>query len=132
MTLHLDTHAVIWLYAGERSRFPARALAALDHARLVYSPVVALELTFLHEIGRIKMGSLPILDYLRDRIGLVADDTPFLVVVRAAESLTWTRDPFDRMITASASAGDHPLLTSDKRIRSNYREAVWDDAPHHA
>ena len=127
MILHLDTHAVVWLYAGEPNRFPPRALAALDHARLVYSPIVALELTYLHEVGRLTVGSTQILDYLRDRVGIVADDTPFLVVVRAAESLTWTRDPFDRMITASAAAGNHPLLTSDTLIRANYNEAFWDD-----
>jgi PIN domain nuclease of toxin-antitoxin system len=129
MILHLDTHAVVWLYAGDRSRFPARALAALDNARLVYSPAVALELAFLHEIGRITAPSREILDYLRDRIGMVPDDTPHLVVVRAAESLRWMRDPFDRLITATASAGTHPLLTKDVTIRAHYPDAVWDDEP---
>lgn len=128
MILHLDTHVVVWLYAGDRSRFPARARAALDHARLVYSPVVGLELAFLREIGRITEEPVRMLDYLRDRIGLLPDETPYLVAVRAAEPLTWTRDPFDRLITGAAAAGDHALLTRDKNIRSNYHHAVWDDA----
>jgi PIN domain nuclease of toxin-antitoxin system len=125
--LHLDTHVVVWLYAGDRSRFPARALAALDHARLVYSPVVGLELAFLREIGRITVGPSEVLDYLRDRIGLVPDETPYLVVTRMAEAQSWTRDPFDRLIAAAASAGNHPLVTRDRSIRANYAHAVWDD-----
>ncbi|MFP4378280.1 MAG: type II toxin-antitoxin system VapC family toxin [Spirochaetales bacterium] len=127
MILHLDTHVVVWLYAGDRSRFPHRALAALDHGRLVYSPAVRLELAFLHEINRIRVGAVEILSYLRDRIGLVPDDIPYLVAVGAAESLSWTRDPFDRLITGSASAGSQPLLTRDTLIRANYPGAVWDD-----
>ena len=128
MILHLDTHVVVWLYAGDRSRFPARAQAALDHGRLVYSPAVGLELAFLREIGRITEESVRMLDYLRDRIGLVPDETPYLVAVRAAEPLTWTRDPFDRLITGGAAAGNHPLLTRDRAIRSHYHNAVWDEA----
>ncbi len=127
MILHLDTHVVVWLYAGEQSRFPPRALAALDHSRLVYSPAVRLELSFLHEIQRIQVGSQEILSYLRDTIGLVADETPYLVAVSAAESLSWARDPFDRLITGAASAGSQPLLTKDEAIRRNYADAVWDD-----
>ena len=128
MILHLDTHVVVWLYAGNRERFPARARAALDHARRVYSPVVGLELQFLHEVGRISVNPAGILDYLRDRIALVPDETPYLVVARAAQALGWTRDPFDRLITAAASAGGCPLLTRNRTIRSNYAGAVWDDA----
>lgn len=125
MILHLDTHVVVWLYAGDRTRFPARAQAALDHGRLVYSPVVGLELAFLNEIGRITEEPVRILDYLRDRIGLLPDETPYLVAVRAAESLIWTRDPFDRLITGAAVAGNHPLLTRDRIIRTHYHNAVW-------
>ncbi len=126
MILHLDTHVIVWLYAGDRSRIPSRAAAALDHAHLVYSPVSGLEITYLYEIGRVTVSSQTILDYLRDRIGLTPDDTPFLVVAREAERLSWTRDPFDRMITAAAAVHGHPLVTADEAIRSHYEGAVWE------
>lgn len=126
MILHLDTHVVVWLYAGDRRRFPGRAAAAIDHARLVYCPAVGLELTYLHETGRIKVSARQVLDYLGERIGLAADDAPFVVVARAAETLTWTRDPFDRLITAAAAVGDHPLITRDAAILANYPAAVWE------
>ena len=127
MTLHLDTHVVVYLYAGERRRFPSRAQVALDHARLVYSPIVELEVQYLHEIGRLTAGPAVIFPYLADRVGLAPDDTPYVVVTRAARALSWTRDPFDRLITAAAIASNQPLLTRDQTIRDHYSAAVWDD-----
>lgn len=127
MVLHLDTHVVVKLYAGEREFFPARALAALDHAMLAYSPIVDLELQYLHEIGRIAQEPETILGYLTDRIALTPDDTPYLVVARAARDLSWTRDPFDRMITAAAMVSARPLLTRDRLIRIHYNAAFWDE-----
>jgi len=125
--LHLDTQVVVRLYAGDRDHFPSRAVAALDHGRLVYSPVVELEVQYLYEIGRITAGPEVIFPYLADRTGLAPDDTPYLVVVREARRLTWTRDPFDRLITAAALASGRPLLTRDRAIRDHYADAVWDD-----
>jgi PIN domain nuclease of toxin-antitoxin system len=125
--LHLDTHVVVRLYAGEREQFPPRAQAALDHARLVYSPVVELEVQYLYEMGRITVGPQEIFPYLSDWIGLVADDTPFVVITRAARTLSWTRDPFDRLITAGAIAAGQPLITGDRAIRRHYAEAFWGD-----
>ena len=127
MILHLDTQVVVRLYAGDRDHFPSRAVAALDHGRLVYSPVVELEVQYLYEIGRITAGPEVIFPYLADRTGLAPDDTPYLVVVREARRLTWTRDPFDRLITAAALASGRPLLTRDRAIRDHYADAVWDD-----
>ncbi|TVR74130.1 MAG: PIN domain-containing protein [Spirochaetaceae bacterium] len=129
MILHLDTHVVVYLYAGERWRFPSRALTALDHARLVYSPIVELEVQYLHETGRITAGPTEIFPYLADRVGLAPDDTPYVVVARVARTLSWTRDPFDRLITAAASASNQPLLTRDKTIHHHYPAALWSDQP---
>lgn len=40
--------------------------------------------------------------------------------------LTWTRDPFDRMIAAQAIVADAPLVTADRTILANLPLAVWD------
>lgn len=127
MILHLDTHVVVRLYAGDRELFPSRARAALDRARLVYSPIVELEVQYLYEIGRIIVGPDTILPYLTDRIGLALDETPYVVVARAARALSWTRDPFDRLITAAAIVSNHSLLTRDQSIRDHYAGAFWDE-----
>ena len=45
--------------------------------------------------------------------------------VRAAASLGWTRDPFDRMIAAHAIVADAPLLTADRTILEHLPLATW-------
>ena len=42
-----------------------------------------------------------------------------------AVSLSRTRDPFDRIITAQAAYRGATLLTRDQNIRANYANAVW-------
>jgi PIN domain nuclease of toxin-antitoxin system len=46
--------------------------------------------------------------------------------VQAAAGLTWTRDPFDRLIAAHAIVADAPLLTADRTILDNLPQAIWD------
>jgi PIN domain nuclease of toxin-antitoxin system len=114
--IHLDTHVVLWLYLGEVERFSASAREWLAAARPMVSPMVRLELSFLHEIGRITEPAAVILDALRVDADLGVAEGGFERVAAIAATLTWTRDPFDRMIVAHALADDLPLLTADRRI----------------
>jgi PIN domain nuclease of toxin-antitoxin system len=40
-------------------------------------------------------------------------------------SFQWTRDPFDRLITAQAASYNQVLLTKDETIRKHYANAIW-------
>lgn len=122
---HLDTHVVAWLAAGAVYELSAPARTAIDAEAPIVSPVVELELTFLHEIGRLTVPAADILRDLERRIGLTPDTTPFTTVSAAASQLSWTRDPFDRLIVGAASCADSPLVTRDPRIRERYDHAVW-------
>ena len=44
---------------------------------------------------------------------------------RSASQLSWTRDPFDRVITAQSAIDRNRLITKDKIIRDHYEHAVW-------
>lgn len=123
--IRLDTHAVVWLYTGELDRFSPTARAALETDRLVISPIVQLELTYLHEIERLKVGGADIVGDLGSRIGLTLSDQSLVSVVHAAAGLTWTRDPFDRLIVADALAASCSLLTKDATIRQHVATARW-------
>jgi PIN domain nuclease of toxin-antitoxin system len=46
--------------------------------------------------------------------------------VQAAAGLSWTRDPFDRLIAAHAILADATLLTADRTILANLPQAAWD------
>lgn len=128
MILYLDTHVLVWLYEGRKERFTSRGRAALDHARLVISPMVELELAYLWESKRITVRPDAITAYLIERIGLARDTSPFSAIAAAAVPLRWTRDPFDRLITATAILNDCPLLSKDKTIRDHYAEAWWGES----
>jgi PIN domain nuclease of toxin-antitoxin system len=124
--IHVDTHVVIWLYEGRGDRFPAAVRARLAASRPLISPIVRLELAFLHEIGRLTVGPAEILDALRVDADLGVAESPFERVAAIASTLSWTRDPFDRLIAAHAMADDLPLLTRDDSIRARCPVAVWD------
>ena len=65
------------------------------------------------------------IEELRRAIDLQISDTPFSQVVAQALRHTWTRDPFDRILTAQAALGQHRLLTKDRTIRDHYPRAYW-------
>ncbi|MCK9200059.1 MAG: PIN domain-containing protein [Gallionella sp.] len=124
--LYLDTHILVWLYQDGAARLTPQGARTIEEAeQLLISPMVELELTYLHEIARINCAAATILDSLRRDIGLETCKQPFAAVVGAALTLNWTRDPFDRIIVAQASHRESPLLTADQNIREHYSAAIW-------
>ncbi|KAA0253509.1 type II toxin-antitoxin system VapC family toxin [Acidobacteria bacterium ACD] len=122
---HLDTHVVAWLYAGRAELLSARARRAIEEGDLVVSPVVVLELQYLFETRRTAEPATVVLEDLSSRIGLAVSPSPFPAVTRKALELSWTRDPFDRLLVAQAALDRARLVTKDRAIRSRYPAAVW-------
>lgn len=124
--LYLDTHVLVWLYQDGAARLTAQGARAIETAeRLLISPMVELELSYLHEISRITCSAPTLLDSLRRDIGLETCKAPFAAVIGVALMLDWTRDPFDRIIVAQAAKQESPLLTADQNIRAHYTGAIW-------
>lgn len=121
---HIDTQVAVWLYAGRADRL-APARPHLEGHTLFASPMVHLELQYLHEIGRLRVPATLVLSELYRTMGLEVADEPWPLVVRAALSLGWTRDPFDRLIAAHALVAGAPLITADSHIRTHFPMAVW-------
>ncbi len=88
--------------------------------------MVLLELQYLFKIGRISFDGETILEDLRADIGLRVMDRRWFDVCSKALGLSWTRDPFDRLITAQALVEGQRLLTRDRSIRDNCSLAFWD------
>jgi len=123
--VHLDTHIVCWLYEGRSELLTPVALQTIESGLLQVSPVVQLELTYLHEIGRISRDGSHVLDALAKDVGLSVADVSLARVMKMAGTLTWTRDPFDRMIVAHAMVGDAALVSKDRLIRKHCDKAIW-------
>jgi PIN domain nuclease of toxin-antitoxin system len=123
--LHLDTHVLVWLYAGERARIPAPIRSRLESEPLAISPMVQLELTYLHEVGRIRASADEVLDELGPALDLQVSRAPFARVVQEAQRLSWTRDPFDRLIGAQAIVDSAALVTADEGLLTHIGGALW-------
>ncbi|MCA9386788.1 PIN domain-containing protein [Candidatus Dojkabacteria bacterium] len=120
----LDTHIVVWLYASDSSRLSSRALDLIEENDLFVSPMVELELQYLYEIGRIIKTPEEVLQELSYSIGLQVADSSLKKLIKTAKTLTWTRDPFDKMITAEAMLSDSYLISVDNKIRENYEKCI--------
>ena len=123
--IYLDTHIVVWLYAGLLEKFSQSIKAFLNENEILISPIVRLELQYLYEIDRVKESSNVIVADLSDRIGIKVCQKDFNAVVSQAMKYTWTRDPFDRVIVAQAELNDNILISKDKNILENYAHARW-------
>jgi PIN domain nuclease of toxin-antitoxin system len=62
---------------------------------------------------------------LRRDVGAEVADVSSTRLAEAAVDLSWTRDPFDRLIAAHAVVAGAPLLTADRTILDNLDLATW-------
>lgn len=122
----LDTHLVVWLFAGLDEKLPVIVKVLIESNELYICPIVILELQYLYEIKRLNYPSQDIIADLQGKIGLKIDDLALEIIARKATELTWTRDPFDRLIAANAISRSYPLITKDQNILSNLPFAIWD------
>lgn len=127
--IYLDTHVAAWLYAGQIDRIPATARNVINESDVLVSPMVLVELQYLVEIGRFTDSVEQVLEVLGRDLGLKVCDLPFPEIARRALDLTWTRDPFDRLIVSQASLQEAPLVTKDGHIHEHYRGALWTQVP---
>ncbi len=88
------------------------------------SPIVGLELQYLHETGRLAHQAEIILEALKN-LGIALCPLPFEQIVEVALAQQWTRDPFDRIIVSQARLRDSILVTKDRLIRRHYSKARW-------
>lgn len=105
--------------------FGPAAIDLLERAALFISPVVRLELAFLAEIGRLTVAPDEVVAGLMTKLGMSSSDDPLAAVVEEAMTLAWTRDPFDRLLVATAALHRAPLITRDRKIHEHFTGAVW-------
>ena len=111
----LDTHAWAWSLAGD-DRLSPRALAAIQDADAVFvSPITFFEIAQKVRLGKWPemvafIGRLPSLLQLQG--GVVAAFGPQTCL--DAGMMDWAhRDPFDRLLAATARQGNHLLVSAD-------------------
>jgi PIN domain nuclease of toxin-antitoxin system len=114
-SLLLDTHAWVWSFA-DPDRLSAPARAAIEAAVAVHvSPISFFEIGQKVRLGKWPemeplTGELPAI--LREQGGLLAPFTPE-ICLRASLGPWAHRDPFDRLLAASAELLGLALVTKD-------------------
>jgi len=111
----LDTHAWAWSLAGDE-RLSARAVAAIGGAeRVMVSPI-----SFFEIAQKVRLGKWPQMEpfietlpsLLEAQGGIIADLDADICV--AAGIMGWShRDPFDRLLAATALRRATPLISAD-------------------
>ena len=124
--IYLDTNVLVWVTSGYYDKISQVAYELMNsQQKLLISPMVMLELQYLYEIKRLTKSADKILEYAENFLGLEICEKSFFLAVKKASHFHWTRDPFDRLITAQAALDEDILLTKDKHIRKHYSQAVW-------
>lgn len=122
MRLLLDTHAFLWLIAGDE-RLPASARASIDRADEVLLSIASIwEAEIKRAAG--ELDAPPVADAARraevGRLDITADHA-----TAAAHLPLVHRDPFDRMIVAQAQMESLVVVSKDKAIGRYGTAVTW-------
>jgi PIN domain nuclease of toxin-antitoxin system len=125
--LLLDTHAFLWLMAGDRrlSR-PARRAVEDVEAELYLSAASVWEMAIKANLGRLQLPA-SVADYVQSKISGGFQILPVEWMHAAAvEALpAHHRDPFDRLLAAQSLAEKIPLVTADPAFKAHGVTVVW-------
>ena len=126
----LDTHALVWL-AHEPAKLSKKAAEAIRLASkeggLGISAITLWELAWLASHGRLALTGT--VEAFVERIVSRTSIQPITVKVAVLANQwpeTYSRDPCDRLIGATALARGCPLVTKDRNIRASKQlKTIW-------
>ena len=88
------------------------------------SPISLLEAQYLAEVGRIEIENPEFTETLLNDPRFLVDEVPLLSLIRQAMQISWTRDPFDRLLSAHSAARRTPLCSVDRAVLENHSPVV--------
>jgi PIN domain nuclease of toxin-antitoxin system len=122
----LDTHIWLWLINGDFEKFPSQWRDQIESAdRVGVSPVSCYEIALAHDKGRIILPSTA-QDWFRRAlvpVGIELFPLNEAIAARAVKLSPVHKDPFDRMIIATALEYDAKLASVDS-LFPKYSELV--------
>lgn len=111
----LDTHSWAWTLTDD-TRLSRKARASIERARAVLVSPIS-----FFEIGQqVRLGKWPAMESLIDRLPALLDEQGGAIaaldptVCTTAGMMRWThRDPFDRLLAATAMRHNTPIVSAD-------------------
>ena len=115
----LDTHFLLWIALGvpRLDEFPWLG----RYAPWGVSPVSFLEVKFLDEVGRLQVRIEAFMEAVKQDPRFILDEVPLPHLIQHAFPLSWTRDPFDRLLSAHSLARRTPLCTVDAEVLRHHQ-----------
>ncbi|PSB58005.1 type II toxin-antitoxin system VapC family toxin [Chamaesiphon polymorphus] len=120
----LDTHIWLWLVNANFAEFPSHWRDRIESAaRVGISPVSCYEIAMAHQKGRIKISTTPQAWFQQalDPVGIELFPLTANIAARAVELSPVHKDPFDRLIIATALEYGAKLASVDG-LFSQYSE----------
>ena len=119
MKLLLDTHIWLWYVLGDEQLSPnLRSLMEQPNTDLWLSPISVWETLLLAEKGRIIFDTKPetwVMKYLR-QLKLKEAKLTYEIAILSRKLQFNHQDPADRLLAATAVAGNLTLATADRRL----------------
>ncbi len=128
MRLLLDTHALIWWFAGsDRLPPPARRAIEDEENNVLISAASAWEIITKHRLGKLPEAERLALDITGTIASQDFKELPITVddAVRAGSLLGIHRDPFDRMLIAQALSRNLVLISSESLFDRYGVRRLW-------
>lgn len=118
----IDTHILLWLLSGSKRLKDLKWIHKFPFYFI--SPISILEIRFLEECGKIKINLDKVLEGIQSDDRFKIDDVSLERLCLQALSISWTRDPFDRLLVAHSTIQNIPLGTCDELIQEHYPRTV--------
>lgn len=128
MRLLLDTQAFIWWVLNDpRLSSSARAAISEPSNAVLVSVATAWEMAIKASIGKLDLPA-PVAEFFRSQLSLnwftaLPVMTGHALQVASLDHIH--RDPFDRLLVATAMVEGIPLVTSDEEIRRYPVRTIW-------
>ena len=124
----LDTHALLWLFSGDRALSDQAFEVISDPAtRILVSAASAWEIATKLRLGKLSFGQDLVQDFrgYLDRAGLY--EFPLLIDhgISAGSLPGVHKDPFDRMLAAQCKAESIPIISNDRTFDLYGVRRIW-------
>lgn len=128
MRFLLDTHTLLWSFAGSRSLSPlARRLIEDGGNEILVSAASAWEIAIKVRLGKLPTGEELVDDFdgYLDQLGCAALPISLDHALRAGALGGEHRDPFDRMLIAQAQMENLKIISNDRIFDAYHVERIW-------